>query len=215
MDWNERRIGNKIPVRCEECAREVQPLLDVRADRCLLQRPPHCLSHTHEPVCEESEENRIRPIRLLRRRDRDIHGVVSRCNACGECCSVFVPSRKAIIREWFRCCSGDSPVRGHCVDEKFRESSGIFQCVAPNAMGSKLQTSRRFKLVKKRCQCQSRGRSWQCSNVVMTRKRIDVPVFGSLLYSSRASRTACNSRYSMNEVTLHFCTNPYTCQRFH
>jgi hypothetical protein len=59
MDWDKRCIGHQITIGCEECARKVKSLLDVRADCGLLQSSTHGLGDGHEPVREKREQDRI------------------------------------------------------------------------------------------------------------------------------------------------------------
>ena len=66
VDGNEGGICDEVSVGCEEGTREIQSLLDVGADRCLLQRTAHCFRDAHETVCKEREEDRVRWVVLLR-----------------------------------------------------------------------------------------------------------------------------------------------------
>ena len=59
MDGDEGRIGDEVAVGGEEGAGEVEALLDVRADRRLLQRPAHRLRDAHEPVSKERQQDRV------------------------------------------------------------------------------------------------------------------------------------------------------------
>ena len=50
MDGQVRRVGHQGAVWAEQGAAEVQALLDVDADGCALQHPPHLLCDSHEPA---------------------------------------------------------------------------------------------------------------------------------------------------------------------
>jgi hypothetical protein len=59
VNRNEGCVGHQVPIRREQCAREVQPFLDVRADRGLLQGATHRFSDAHEAIRKESKQNGI------------------------------------------------------------------------------------------------------------------------------------------------------------
>ena len=62
MDRDERRIRDEIAVGREQGTGEVEPLLDVGADRCPLQGAAHSFGHGHEAIGEESEKDGVRGI---------------------------------------------------------------------------------------------------------------------------------------------------------
>jgi hypothetical protein len=70
MDRDERSVGDQIAIGGEECTRKVQALLDVRADRGLLETSAHSLCDAHKTIRKEGQDNRIR----LVCRDRWRHG---------------------------------------------------------------------------------------------------------------------------------------------
>ena len=80
MDRNEGCIRDQVSIWSEQSAREVEALLDIRADGSLLEGSPHRLRDAHEAVGEECQENRIRASarRLVRRRC-----LVGHCGDCG------------------------------------------------------------------------------------------------------------------------------------
>lgn len=52
-------IGNQIPVMVEQCARKVEPLLNIDARRSPLESDSHLLSNRHEPMTEYGQFDRI------------------------------------------------------------------------------------------------------------------------------------------------------------
>ena len=74
MDRDERRIRDEIAVGREQGTGEVEPLLDVRADRGLLQRTAHRFGNTHEAVRKEREQYRIWTFAILASGRRGRHG---------------------------------------------------------------------------------------------------------------------------------------------
>lgn len=59
MDRNKWSIRDEIAIRSEERTREVEALLDIRADGRLLQRASHSFCNTHEAVRKQAERDRV------------------------------------------------------------------------------------------------------------------------------------------------------------
>lgn len=62
VDRDEWGIRNQIPVRPKQRTREIESLLDIGADRSLLEATAHGFGYTHEPVGEERQQDRIGPL---------------------------------------------------------------------------------------------------------------------------------------------------------
>uniref|UniRef100_A0A182IL16 Secreted protein n=1 Tax=Anopheles atroparvus TaxID=41427 RepID=A0A182IL16_ANOAO len=57
-----RRVAHQPPVRAEQGAGEIEPLLDVGRDGRALQDAPHLLGDAHEPMVEDAQLHRIQPL---------------------------------------------------------------------------------------------------------------------------------------------------------
>ena len=61
MHGHMRRVGDQVARAVEDRAGEIQPFLDVHAQRGVLQHDAGLLGHAHEQVVEQLQQHRVRP----------------------------------------------------------------------------------------------------------------------------------------------------------